>query len=200
MTVTAYPLQWPSGRERLPAHRREASAFGTNMAKARDALFKEVELLGGRHIVLSSNVPLRKDGKPYAKFPAISDPAVAIYFSYRDKQMCFACDRWIKVEDNMQAVRKTIEALRGIARWGTGDMLQAAFTGFTALPAPIVYGMKRHWRKVFNYGDGPATESAIKTIYRLCASDLHPDRNGGDATKMAELNVARDEALQEASK
>ena len=196
MTATAFPLQWPSGRPRHPAHRREASAFDTSMAKARDALFKEVSLLGGRHVVLSSNVPLRLDGKPYANFPAITDPAVAIYFTYRDKQMCFACDRWNKVEDNMQAVRKTIEALRGIARWGTGDMLQAAFTGFTALPAPIVAGMKRHWRDVLETGLSIVGPAEVQAKYRTLAAKHHPDR-GGDPAKMAELNQARDEAMKE---
>jgi hypothetical protein len=49
--------------------------------------------------------------------------------------MCFACDRWDSVADNVQAIRKTIEALRGIERWGTGDMVQRAFAGFVALPS-----------------------------------------------------------------
>lgn len=196
MTAEAYPLQWPPGRERRPDWRREASNFDTSMSKARDALFNELKLLGAKHVVLSSNVPLRLDGKPYATFPAIRDPAVAVYFSYRDKQMCFACDRWNKVEDNIQAIRKTIEALRGIARWGTGDMLQAAFTGFAALPPPIVAGMKRSWREVLQYGNGPADRDTINRQFRTLASDAHPDKGGSDA-RMAELNAARDEALKE---
>jgi hypothetical protein len=196
MTVTAYPLQWPAGRERRPNWKRQASNFDTSMSKARDALFNELKLLGAKHVVLSTNVPLRLDGKPYASFPAIQDPAVATYFSYGDKQMCFACDRWNRVEDNIQAIRKTIEALRGIARWGTGDMLQAAFAGFTALPAPIAAGMKRPWREVLEYGNSPAERDAVIQHYRILAGSAHPDKGGTDA-QMAELNAARDEALQE---
>jgi len=193
MTVTAFPLHWPVERPRRPSHQRESSAFGTSMAKARDALFKEVDLLGGRNVVLSSNVPLRLDGRPYANFPAIADPAVAVYFTYREKPMCFACDRWNKVEDNMQAVRKTIEALRGIARWGTGDMLQAAFTGFTALPAPAA---ARDWQIVLELqGLLLPTREDIDQAYRRLASKHHPDK-GGTAEKMAEINRARAEALQ----
>ncbi|WP_159053655.1 J domain-containing protein [Variovorax sp. PMC12] len=169
------------------------------MAAARDAAFNEVRLLGGRHVVLSTNVPLRQDGKPYANFPRIEDPAAAMYFTYKDKQMCFACDRWTRVEDNIQAIRKTIEALRGIARWGTGDMLQAAFTGFTALPAPIVAGMKRHWREVLQYGDGRPDAAIIRGCYQRLASLAHPDRAGGSTERMAELNQARDDALKELS-
>lgn len=193
MSAEAFPLQWPAGRPRRPEHRREASNFGTSMAKARDALFGELRLLGARHVVLSSNVPLRLDGKPYASFPAIKDPAVATYFSYQDKPMCFACDRWTRVEDNIQAIRKTIEALRGIARWGTGDMLQAAFTGFSALPAPVVAGMARPWWEVLGV-PRDANKDAIQTAYRRLASEAHPDK-GGTAERMAEINRARDEGL-----
>ena len=50
--------------------------------------------------------------------------------------MCFACDKWRDVYDNIYAIGKTIEALRGIERWGTGDMVEQAFTGFVALPSP----------------------------------------------------------------
>lgn len=198
MTATAYPLQWPAGRERRPYHKRERSNFDTAMSKARDEMFNEVRLLGGRSMVLSTNVPLRQDGKPYASYPRIDDPAVAVYFSYKDRQMCFACDRWDKVEDNIQAVRKTIEALRGIARWGTGDMLQAAFTGFAALPPPIVAGIKRPWRDVLEFFDSPRaiTVDDVQARWRRLAGQHHPDR-GGDNEKMAELNQARDDALKE---
>lgn len=166
------------------------------MSAARDAMFNEVRLLGGRAMVLSTNVPLRLDGKPYASGPKIEDPAVAVYFTYKEKQMCFACDRWNKVEDNIQAVRKTIEALRGIARWGTGDMLAAAFTGFAALPPPIVAGHSRHWREVLEFGNGPANEAEITRNYRILATTAHPDKGGSHAA-MTELNNARDEAMKE---
>lgn len=197
-SATAFPLQWPAGRERRPSYRREVAAFDTGMATARDAAFNEVRLLGGKNVVLSSNVPLRQDGKPYANFPRIDDPAVALYFTYKDKPMCFACDRWTKVEDNIQAIRKTIEALRGIARWGTGDMLQAAFTGFAALPPPIVAGMRRHWRDVLQMGTGQVTAGEVRSRYRVLASQAHPDKGGTDA-EMSALNQARDDALQECS-
>lgn len=195
-SATAYPLQWPAGRERRPYHRREQAGFDTGMAAARDAAFNEVRLLGGKNVVLSSNVPLRQDGKPYANFPRIDDPAVALYFTYKDKPMCFACDRWTKVEDNIQAIRKTIEALRGIARWGTGDMLQAAFTGFSALPPPIVAGGPRHWRDVLEFGNGPANRDELLRNFRILRSTAHPDK-GGSHDAMTELNLAYEAALKE---
>lgn len=193
MTTEAFPLSWPAGRVRLPYHRREQSNFATSMGKARDALFNEVSLLGGRNVVLSSNVPLRQDGKPYANPGRIDDPAAAIYFTHKGRVMCFACDRWMKVEDNIQAIRKTIEALRGIARWGTGDMLEAAFTGFMALPAPSA---TRNWWDVLQVPKH-STREAVKLAYRSLASQHHPDKPNGSHQKMAELNAAQEAALME---
>jgi len=39
----------------------------------------------------------------------------------------------------------------------------------------------------------------VREAYRRLASQLHPDKKGGDPEKMAELNAARDEALKELS-
>jgi hypothetical protein len=139
MSAEAYPLQWPDGRPRTVYYHREKAAFSVTLAKARDSVLHEVQLLaGGRfgpdpHTVISSNLALRRDGFPLANQRQPEDPGVAVYFLYKKMPMSFACDRWEKVEHNMQAIAKTIEALRGIARWGTGDMLAAAFTGFVWL-------------------------------------------------------------------
>jgi DnaJ-class molecular chaperone len=57
--------------------------------------------------------------------------------------------------------------------------------------------MKRPWREVLEYGNSPAQREAIQRHYRILASSAHPDK-GGTAERMAELNAARDEALQEA--
>lgn len=197
MTHEAYPLAWPLGRARTPSHRREASAFKTSFAIARDMLRKEVERLGGRNLVISTNIPLRQDGLPYASFRKLDDEGVSIYFTYKGKAMCFACDRWNKVEDNMQAICKTIDALRGIARWGSGDMLEAAFTGFAALAPP-----SEDWRDVLNVPVGSGNNAdqlaRARQHYRALASEHHPDR-GGSSAMMTKINAAwqkAQEALQ----
>ncbi len=133
-SVTSDTLRWPDGRPR--AARRKSASFDTGFAAARDGLLNEVRLLGGRNVVLSTNVRTRLDGLPYANQPRPEDPGVAVYFRHRDRDVCFACDCWNRVEDNLQAIRKTVEALRGIARWGSGAMVEQAFAGFAALPPP----------------------------------------------------------------
>ena len=202
MTAEAYPLQWPARPPRTERWRRERAKFEVTFARARDNIVAEIGRLAGRYpdpnVVISTNIALRRDGLPLANQRQPDDPGVAVYFTYKKRQMSFACDRWDKIEHNMQAIAKTIEALRGIARWGTGDMLEAAFTGFSALPPPTAQGTppRRTWREVF--GTGVHTRAQLNEIYRRLASAYHPDR-GGDPAKMAELNQARDEALKEVS-
>ena len=197
MSETAFPLQWPFGRPRTSEWKRERAAFEATFARARDEIVAEVARLtnqslryGGPNVVISTNVPLRRDGLPLAGQKVPSDPGVAVYFKHNKKAMSFACDRWNRVEDNMRAIVKTIEALRGIARWGTGDMLEAAFTGFVALPAP------KHWAEILGVPRDARRED-VKVAYRRLASQHHPDRPGGSHERMAELNAAQDAALAE---
>lgn len=184
--VEAYPLHWPVGwpRTRSPQQSRfDVSSF----AVVRDNLFREIKLLGGTHIVLSTNVPLRQDGIPYANMRQPNDRGVAVYFLRRGKQMVFACDRWQKIEDNMRAIEKTIEAVRGIDRWGASEMLERSLQAFEALPAP-----KSCW---YILGVLPgASRADVETAYRSKARVAHPGA-GGSTAAMAELNRARDEAL-----
>lgn len=186
--TTAYPLHWPQYKPRT-SHASRAP-FKTTFEKARTYLTAELNRLGARNRVISTNVPLRNDGFPYADYKKPSDRGVAVYFEYEGKSMCFACDRWDQVEHNLQAIGHTINALRGIARWGTGDMLQAAFTGFTALTGPAA----RQWWDVLGV-DRNAALHIIEGQYKILAMENHPDA-GGNADTMAEINAAVREARE----
>jgi hypothetical protein len=196
--IEAHPLQWPAGRKRTSGWSRAAARFEVTFARARDNLVHEVHLLtgtstrcpGNATIVISTNIALRRDGLPLANQRQPDDVGVAVYFTYQQQQRCFACDRWRKIEHNMQAIAKAIEALRGIARWGTGDMLEAVFTGFAALPMP---GAEKPWRDVL--GDVSTLQEA-QTAYRRAASLAHPDR-GGTNSQMVDLNKAWEQAQGE---
>lgn len=184
--IEAYPLTWPPGRPR--ARSRDDSNFRTTPGKAYQGVRDEVARLGGSGLIISTNVPLRRDGMPMANGRPNGDPGVAVYFTYKKKPMCFACDRWWRVEDNARAIAKTIEALRGIARWGTGDMIEQAFTGFVALPAP-----EQPWQTLGLDSSRPTREQ-VEDAYRRLAMKHHPDR-GGDVSEMARINAARDMLL-----
>lgn len=188
--MEAFPLHWPEGWPR--AKWRQPSRFITTLAKARDGLFSELERLGASNIILSTDIPLRKDGLPYAGKENPSDPGIAVYFQYKRKPMVFACDQYEKSYENMQAVRKTIEALRGIERWGASQMMERAFNGFAALPGP-----DRPWREVMGFAQDESIDRLnVETRYRTLAKKTHPDA-GGSQGLFLELQRAKEQAMKE---
>lgn len=196
--LEAFPLAWPFGRKRTDRWSRQTAKFDISFARVRDEVVRQVQLMAGRYpksdLIISTNIALRRDGLPLANQRQPDDCGVAIYFTYKKRPMCFACDRWNKVEDNMQAIAKTIDALRGIARWGTGDMMEAAFTGFVALPAP---GGTQHWRDVLKAPADVRDLLSLKPYYQRAASAAHPDRQGGSNAAMIAVNLAWDQAVEE---
>lgn len=203
--IEAFPLCWPTGRKRTAQHNRERARFDMTFARARDEVVRQIEMMCGKYehyrletgLIISTNIALRRDGLPLASQRQPDDPGVAVYFKYKKRQMCFACDRWEKVEDNMQAVAKTIDALRGIARWGTGDMMEAAFTGFTALPAPGQTSA-RGWREVLGVANmnPPPTMGYVESVYKMLRSKHHPDK-GGNSADFNAVQSAYEQASQE---
>ncbi len=184
MIIEAYPLQWPAGWPR--AKMAQKSAFDTTPARARDRLFREIQLMGGRRTILSTNVPTHSGGVLYANFAQPHDTGVAVYFEYKGKPMVFACDRWTRVQDNIHALELTIAAIRGIDRWGASDMLERAFQGFTALPAPVT---SEHWTDVLGIRDSVTLEQA-ENVYRAKMKSAHPDVAGGSHEAAQRLNKA----------
>lgn len=186
--MEAYPLHWPPGQPRR-SHMAQAR-FEVSQARAMSDLLEEIARLGGRYPVISSNVEVRRDGLPYSNRRAPADPAVAVYFYRNGKQMVFACDRWNKVSDNIRAIGKTIEALRGIERWGASEMMERAFSAFEALPGP---DREPKWFDVLGV-DRTASRQEINTAYRRLAKKAHPDAGGSDG-EMIRLHAARRSGL-----
>ena len=186
----AFPLQWPAGRPRVAKPKR--ASFKRSFAQARSELADELERLGARHVVLSTNKELRLDGWPRADQSEPADPGVAVYFEWRGRPMTFACDRWDRVKDNINAIANTIKALRGIERWGSGDMLEQAFSGFTALPAPDHVKM---WWDVLGV-ERTADLETVSGAYKRLVKERHPDMAGGSTAAFQELQAAYKQALE----
>ena len=184
--VDAYPLQWPRGWKRTSESVRRKASFKTTFGVARDKLLGEVELLKGVGAIISSNIPLNKFGLPFATYAEPADPGVVIYFELFGKQQCVPCDKWIKVVDNMQAIRLCIKALRGLERWGAKDMVQASFTGFIALPdntgIPLFF-------------TDCTSKEQVRERYLRLAKELHPD-TGGESREFAEMQRQYSEEMK----
>ncbi len=121
---SAYPLSWPAHvpRTRLP----RTSAFGKHsIGKARDALLYELRMLGASRVVISTNLRLRQDGLPGSAQAQPRDVGAAVYFRLKTADICLPCDAWDKVEHNLWAIAKDIEAQRGRQRWRVGSVEQA---------------------------------------------------------------------------
>jgi hypothetical protein len=188
----SYPLSWPEGWKK-PAFRRRSN-FGNSdyrggphtIEKAREFVFSELRRLGARSIILSSNLRLRLDGLPISGQSQPADPSVAIYFTLKEKPHVLACGEWDRAQDNLWAIGKHIEALRGQGRWGVGS-IERRFTGYTAIPEKTG-GVS--WWEILGVAVN-ATEEQIAAAYKAKAKIFHPDAGSApDHEAMVRLNEA----------
>ena len=218
--VSAYPLSWPASWKRTPGNVRKRAAFsrretvagsspGTMRSRSRemtisealDRLEDEMRKLGidWQSVVISTNMRTRLDGLPMSGAKEPDDPGVAVYFNLESTPHCLPCDRWLRVADNIAAIAAHIGAMRGMERWGVGDV-QSAFAGFKALPPPsgggpiaadgmtveqalefvLARGGGDDARGRMNIDDLMTHPAFIKDIYRAAARRLHPDAGGSD--------------------
>lgn len=188
-----YPLAWPQGRPRTEKRLIGYSRFDITPDRAQREMRIEIQRMKGKDIIISTNLRVRQDGGIYAtdlgKVP--NDAGVAVYFDRKGDRVCFSCDQYLRVWENMRAIGKTIEALRSIERWGASEMLDRAFVGFTALPSPEA---AKHWRVILGVkSDASPSLDRLKSRYKELAKKRHPDQ-GGTNDQFQELQRAFNEA------
>lgn len=208
----AYPLFWPQGWKRTSQHSRIRAKFGkrtfvdrgTNdqgqrmgwhtkgalsIAQGTERVLNVLDQMGyNSSVIISSNLMLRNDGLPRSGQREPEDPGVAVYWGNGQEARCIAVDQYDRVADNLAAIAATLEAMRAIERHGGAAILERAFTGFTALPAP-----EQPWQTLGLDTSRPTREQ-VEDAYRRLAMKHHPDR-GGDVGEMARINAARDALL-----
>lgn len=204
--TTAYPLAWPEGWPRTPhARMRDGrSDFGRvvqesgrtwkakrplTFVEARDGLLASARKVGATGVTISSNFVLNTYGLPRGDRRRPDDQGVALYFTLGGRPMAMARDAYQRAEENMRSLGLALEAMAQLERHGGGVMVEKAFSGFVALPAP-----KRWWEVLQVEPDADA--DAIAAAFRRLAAKAHPDAGGSQAA-MAELNAARDAAKKE---
>jgi len=210
MTIEAFPLAWPPGWKRTQVRTR-AKFFGKagrwttikgqnhfdprkelTISQATARVMDELKHFGVADwdVIISSNLQLREDGLPRSRQANPSDPGVAVYWKRSgEKHRCMAIDRYDRVADNLAAIAATLNAMRAIERHGGATILDRAFSGFAALPAP------EQPFQILGIGANASIEE-VERAYRLLASKHHPDK-GGDPAKMARINWARDAMLEQ---
>jgi len=186
VNVTAYPLQWPKAWPKTEI--KQDSRFRQTLSAALNKLKDECKRLGGKELVLSSNYVL---GTEHPK-----ESGVVAYFNLDQKPIAIPCDRWRAVEDNVYAIAMTIEAMRGMERWGAKHMITAMFSGFKSLPEKSG-GKNPH--AILGLSMLNPTAEQITAAYKQKAKTAHPDA-GGSAEAWAELRDAHDLLMQNVRK
>lgn len=175
-----YPLQWlpQQARTKNPARAR----FGNHSAsRAGDKLVLELERLGAKQCVISSNLEQRQRGDGFYANQRVEDAGVVVYFDLKGKGKAMGCDRWDRPEHNLWALYLSVQAIRGLERWGGSEFLDGLFEGFKALPAPDgVVCASPQW-----FADCD-TKEMLKDRRRHLVKELHPDV-GGDASQFEEM-------------
>lgn len=196
--ITASPLTWPNGWPRTS--RPEQSRFGkwnkpVSIHRASSEVLDQLRIMGipQRDVIISTDLRLRQDGLPYSNQKQPDDVGVSVWFMQEGQQKVIALDKYNRIADNLWAVAKTIEAMRGIERWGGGQILERVFTGFNALPSPDTT-TPASWKDYFaahGYELAGLSDSEelfeLRVAYKQLSKKFHPDR-GGSHEKMSHLN------------
>lgn len=186
----AFPLDWPAGWPRAPY--RQASRFGANgekpsIGKGTKEIMIELERMSATEVVISSNLELRNDGLPRARQAALGyDPGVAVYFKRKGQAQVIACDLYDRPGCNLHACALTLDAIRGIKRWGSSQLMERAFTGFKAL-AQFAEG---NWRSLMQL-PARCEWDTVEHQYKHLAKQWHPDnQETGSDEKFKKLQLA----------
>jgi hypothetical protein len=199
--MTNFPLTWPAGwrrtkepRDAAFKHERRALSVWDGYQRVKE----ELRMLGAvpESIIISTNIEVRKDGFPRSDRGEPADRGVAVYWKTNAKDpihKVMPIDHYHRVADNLAAVAACLWSIRAMERHGGSFIVERAFTGFLALPAPNT------WRNVFGLeAEGQPTLAEVRVMFKHRAKTAHQD-NGGTDAQMSELNWAMKEAERELS-
>jgi hypothetical protein len=196
--ATKFPLCWPDNWPRSNPSLRGRSKFSEHtITQGFNELAGQMKMLGGENWFLSSNIPRskRNEAPIGGGFARLSDPGVSVWFKRKGKSLSMACDRWLRVEDNIWSIAKSVEAIRGIERWGASEIMERAFRGFAALPGIGESGGGRWWDTLGVPVN--ATTDQVKEAYRILAKKHHPDvSKNGDRDNWDRIAQAWDQFQQ----
>ena len=161
--IRAYPLEWPQGFPRTPAHQRTWGPFKVPAAQAWKELREEIERSGGRNPIVSTMRRVRRDGGWFHADQHVDDPGVCVYFERKGQRIGVPCDSYDQIWKNARAIGLSIKDMRGPEMRGCAVLTDRAFSGFAALPPPdpnaIVTPAAKPWHAVL--GVAPDAPPAV---------------------------------------
>lgn len=166
--------------------------------------------VSAKDAILTAFIPknqIRADGWPLASAKA-AEPGLILSFTSNGHLREFAADHYDDWKDNLSAVAKILEALRGINRWG-GASAGKQYAGFS----PVVYNSSQAAstqaapgpfaspeaaavfiaRHADGWSAGQISDNslALKSAYNAASIKLHPD-TGGTHEGFIQLQQAKD--------
>lgn len=185
MNVTFRPLPvWPYPATR---DRRSRWTFKAPWSSTLDLLYREVEKLGGRNVVLGAGFrerDLRLDGMPRAGAREPMHPGVEISFDSRHGRLVYATDVCVRWEHNVRSIALGLEALRAVDRYGITRRGEQ-YAGWKQLAPGTTDGGSDRGRELIRQ------HGSVKAA--LHAS--HPD-HGGSERDFRDVQAARETAAQ----
>lgn len=185
---------WPTGYPRTARPSNNFRFYPSTLISEIRSLKEELGRMYARGIVISTNIPTKNDGNPYATYSKPPDVGVSVYFTVDNKAMALCCDKWNTVEANLRALVMSVDAMRGLDRWGVSEIMNRAFMGFKALPEKAA---SFPWWDVLGVSR-TATRKEVESAYKKKVKSHHPD-NGGDPVKWQELQEAYSQGIKQTS-
>lgn len=186
-----YPLSWPKEWPRTPT--KAKSQFKTTIYQALKNVQEELVRFGKDseiavdEVLISSNYSLGNQNP--------EDSGVAVYFTWDGVPTCIAVDRYQRIEENLQAIFRCIEAERTKLRHGGLNLVRASFRGYAALPPPLQAGSGKPWFEILGVKKNAEWGEVVEAHKKL-AKQNHPDL-GGSQSAMAAINEAFQQAKAE---
>lgn len=188
---TVLPRQWP-GRQRLAGWRPKPSKFkGHTWARVSKELFAELAHLNAKDVVIALDLVgpghIRPDGMLRADARPVTSKVI-LSFTRGDvgTRLTFPCDTYSSWDDNLWAIRLSLEALRSVDRHGVtqGDQ---QYVGFAALPAgtgmaldDAVAILSHHGELSGSFDPMSVPEWLLDAVQKRARAQTHPDAGGSD--------------------
>lgn len=196
---------WPGA----PTGTRAKAPFKKANARLLDELDRELWKLSVTSATLSGYFRVqdfRRDGSVYADARP-SAPGVILEYDRSGSHFRFACDRFTYWLDNLDAIVRSLEALRMIDRYGVTSGQQ--YEGFKAIPERATEALtttqaleviRQHSGNGISAADLSRDPEALVRALRLAKNRTHPDTEGGSHAAFLEVQAAEKILLAGASR